>query len=389
MRKITFIALLFFAAVTGSKAQVQESFGFRCEPYLQNLTEHSISVMWLMNKDCSSWVEYGQTAELGSKAYHAEGGLIDAGKRIQKIGLQKLESGKKYYYRTASREILVFKPYQVIYGDTVYSPVHSFTTPSANQETFSFLVFNDLHNKPQYLKEVVANEKDFDFVVLNGDIVVDIDSIGMIVNTFLNNCSQYFATDKPFLMVRGNHETRGRYARILKDFIDTGSDEFYYTYQYGNASFIILDTGEDKVDENKEYFGLADFSRYRSTEADWLQAVVKSRNFTKAKYKLVLAHIPTTLGQGGEKAGGEADCSNKFAPILNKSKIDLMLSGHVHHYSIVLPKKGVDNYPVMIGGSPINQKRVAYIRVNISKDKQEALLKNLDGSILGKYVFKK
>ena len=55
---------------------------------------------------------------------------------------------------------------------------------------------------------------------------------------------------------------------------------------------IMLDTGEDKSDTHPVYAGLTDFDNYRSEQARWLEKIVKSKEFKKAKYRIVISHFP-------------------------------------------------------------------------------------------------
>jgi hypothetical protein len=94
-------------------------------PYLQNPTENSVTVIWFTNKDCTSWVEYGTGESLGtfpkfgslvSVAKSGRHGLIEANTARHEVRLGGLVPGKTYRYRVASKEILQFAPYEVIYG---------------------------------------------------------------------------------------------------------------------------------------------------------------------------------------------------------------------------------------------------------------------------------
>ena len=68
------------------------------------------------------------------------------------------------------------------------------------------------------------------------------------------------------MYVRGNHETRGRFARSLHDYIATPNGKFYYSFDAGPVHFVVLDTGEDKEDSHPAYSGLTDFTGYREEQ---------------------------------------------------------------------------------------------------------------------------
>ncbi|HEY3390516.1 MAG TPA: metallophosphoesterase, partial [Prolixibacteraceae bacterium] len=277
--------------------------------------------------------------------------------------------------------------YKVIYGDTLFSEPYSFTTPSSSIQQFSFLAFNDLHSKPQFVSNVVKREKGFNFVMLNGDILGDINTEDEIANDMLIPFSNYFATGKPFFLTRGNHETRGSGARSLSKYIDTPTGKYYYSFTYGNASFIVLDCGEDKPDDHPAYFGLGDYDNYRMEEAEWLAKELQKSEFKNAKYKIVCIHMPVTLKPMEDNVAGHGvnDCSEKFAPILNAAKVDLLLAGHTHQYKVIRPQKGVTSFPVIIGGAPVsgtNLEKTTYTLVEVDKSGLRCFLKKANGDVI-------
>jgi predicted MPP superfamily phosphohydrolase len=348
----------------------------------------------MVSRNATSWVEYGKTQQRGSRAIHSESGMIDVNPGVQKVVLTGLEPGTRYFYRVASREVKLHQAYKVIYGDTLFSDLYSFTTPSSTTEHFSFLAFNDIHSKPEFVSEVVRREKEFNFAMLNGDILGDINSEDDISKYMLIPLSKYFASNKPFFLTRGNHETRGAAARSLGKYIDTPNGKYYYSFNYGNACFIVLDCGEDKPDQNPEYFGLADFDNYRMDEAEWLAMEVQRPEFKNAKYKIVCLHMPITLEPSADNPSGHGmrDCSEKFAPILSNAGVDLLLSGHTHQYSIIKPQKGLTSYPVIVGGAPVsgnNLDKTTYTLVEVDKSGIHCSLKKANGSIIEKVTITK
>ncbi len=131
MRKLFSFLLLILAGIN-LPAQENTAFDFKSQPYLQNMSTDGVSVIWVTNKSCTSYVLYGESNVLNQKAYASHNGLIDANVPVQKIRLDKLTPGKTYFYQVVSKEIKVYQAYKVVYGDSIMSPVHSFTLPSAN-----------------------------------------------------------------------------------------------------------------------------------------------------------------------------------------------------------------------------------------------------------------
>jgi predicted phosphodiesterase len=386
--KILFFIFLLLYCFSSCRSQTnQRPFTLICPPYLQNISNSGITIMWMVSRNATSWVEYGKTQQPGSRAIHSESGMIDVNPGVQKVILTGLEPGTHYFYRVASKDIKLHQAYNVIYGDTLFSDLYSFTMPSFTTENFSFLSFNDIHSKPEFINQVVSREKEFNFVMLCGDILGDINSEDDISKYMLIPLSNYFATNKPFFLARGNHETRGMAARRLGKYIDSPNGKYYYSFTYGNACFIVLDCGEDKPDENREYFGLADYDNYRMDEAEWLALEVKRPEFKNAKYKIVCSHMPLTLEPSAENTSGHGmrDCSEKFAPILSNAGVDLLLCGHTHQFSIIKPQKGLTSFPIIIGGAPVNGndlEKTTYTLVEVDKSGIHCSLKKANGNII-------
>ena len=55
---------------------------------------------------------------------------------------------------------------------------------------------------------------------------------------------------------------------------------------------VMIDCGEDKPDTIPAYAGLLDFDNYRSEQATWLKELVKTKEFKKAKYRIVYLPLP-------------------------------------------------------------------------------------------------
>lgn len=355
-------------------------------PYLQAFTPNSICINWITNKLCYSWVEYGETENLGSKAHHTSNGFVTANNRVNCIRLEGLKPATAYRYRVFSKEITCFQPYKVTYGETISSDTYSFTTPASKSNTASWLVLNDIHDRPESFGHLVKLNGDdpYDYVFLNGDMFDYQTDEQQIINHLLKPCSESFATQKPFLFVRGNHETRGKYARELKQYFANINHGQYFSFTHGPMFNIVLDTGEDKEDTHPVYAGIVDFDAFRREQAVWLEEQMQSKPFKKAKYRVVMMHIPH---YHSGTAHGTLHCRELFGPLFNKYKIDLLIAGHTHKYGVHKPEAGNHNFPIVIGGGPKNGNRTL---IKIKADEQTLNLQMLrdDGVDVGKYVIR-
>jgi Predicted phosphohydrolases len=324
---------------------------FMSLPYLQNPAANSMVVMWITNLLCYSWVEFGETASLGSKAHSVTNGIVDAYNRINRIKLNGLKPGTKYYYRICSKEITGFEPYKLTYGSTIQSEVYSFTTPLQSASEVSCLILNDIHDRPHSIPYLVNmhDNAPYDFVFFNGDIFDYQTNEQQIIDHMLQPCTSSFATEKPFLYVRGNHETRGRFRADLQHYFANPQGGQYYSFTWGPVHFTVLDTGEDKPDDAPVYAGIVDFDAYRMEQQRWLHEVMQSKAYKKAAFKVVFMHIPPFYSGDWH---GTMHCRELFNPVFNKYKVDMVISGHTHRYGVHKPVKGEHNYPIIIGGGP-------------------------------------
>ncbi|NQX57074.1 metallophosphoesterase family protein [Pedobacter panaciterrae] len=375
-----------------SSAEVLKSFTaipedghvFLTKPYLQLPSADGMTIRWVTNKLCYSWIEYGEGNNLNLKAHNVTDGLVDAHNRINFVKLKDLKPGTKYSYRVLSKEITDFQPYSLKYGETISSETYSFSTPKANPEAVSWLILNDIHDRPASIPHLLKlNNEDYDYVFFNGDIFDFQKDEQQIIDHMLNPSTDVFASTKPFMFVRGNHETRGKFSRELKDYFSTKNDKGYFAYQWGPVFNIVLDTGEDKPDDHPVYAGIVDFDGYRKEQAKWLEEIMKSSAYKKAKFRVVMMHIP--LYHSGDWHG-PMHCRELFAPLFKKYKADIVISGHTHTYG-VWPPSAEHPYPVIIGGGPQEGKRTL-IKVKADSKTLDLVMLKDDGSEVGKYSLK-
>lgn len=163
MFRSVFLASMMLLCISLS-AQDNNWFEFRSLPYLQNMTNSGVTIISVASKPCLSYIRYGETTVLNKKTFASHHGQIDANVPVQKIHLSSLKNGTTYYYQVVSKEIKVYQPYSVKYGDSIVSPLKSFILPSPEKNKFSFLCFNDVHSQPAYMDTVCQKNPGFDFV---------------------------------------------------------------------------------------------------------------------------------------------------------------------------------------------------------------------------------
>lgn len=352
-------------------------------PYVQAVTESSATIVWLTNRNCVSRVEYAPADAPNdvTTAIASHHGLIDANTALHKITLTGLKPGVRYTYRVVSREIVVFDPYKVVYGDTVMEGPYDVQTWNPGKDRFSFCVINDIHEKAAVLDSLLSQVPldTMDMVFLNGDMIDHWSRESQVFDGFLDVCVKRFATETPLVYVRGNHETRGALARGLIDYFPTPTGRHYYAFRHGPVSFLVLDSGEDKSDANKEYSGLVAFDDYMAEQTQWLREAVQEEAFRQSRYRIVFVHMPPSPNG---QAYGTARIRKLWYPILNDARIDLVLSGHTHRFARIDPNESENRFPILINAPDM------VVQVAVSTGELGVEVKKVDGQIVDRFALK-
>lgn len=375
-RLVLFLFLIFIAGSTraqkktGSKnitsgdfentapADPHKSYKVTHGPYLQDMSETGVTFVWTTNREGIAWVEL-MSADSTSfyrverPRYFATSNGLKTVSTIHKVHIGHLQPGKRYRYRIFSQEVLSHKGIDVRYGEVVATRVFQrvppkFTTNDYSKENISFLMLNDIHERNEVLKNLLKgmSRENTDFVLFNGDMVNSSRSEEQMFASFMDTAVHLFASQIPMYYARGNHETRGPFAGAFSEYFPGPQGKLYYMFRQGPVCFIVLDSGEDKPDSDIEYSGITAFDAYRDEEAEWLKNAVHSKTFLDAPFKVVVAHIPPLGGWHGE-----IEIADKFMPLLNEAKIDLMLCAHLHRYLRRNAEPGVHNFPIVVNSN--------------------------------------
>ncbi|MDR1414476.1 MAG: metallophosphoesterase family protein [Odoribacteraceae bacterium] len=331
----------------------QANFSIQYGPYLQNIGEEEVTVVWVTSGDALGWVEVAPGdrthfyAEERPRFFETSNGRRLIG-RLHRVTIPGLQKGTTYRYRVYAREVVDGSRGDVRYGKSVATNPYRtfrFTTLDSSKEGVHFAVVNDIHGRNDVLESLLKNVEidDLDFMVFNGDMMSQLDSEELMFNGFLNKSVELFASNLPFFFTRGNHETRGPFSTRFMDYFPTSTGLPYYTFRHGPAYFIMLDSGEDKPDSDIEYGGLAAFDEYRCKQAEWLKEIVSSREFRESPVKIVAIHVPAFTSTWH----GTLHVQELFIPILNGTGIDLMFCGHTHTHSYLPKGERENDFPIL------------------------------------------
>lgn len=371
----TVIALIYFLDLGNVK--------ITSGPYFQYIDDNNCAVIWTTNKESTGWLEYGPNEEQLSKRFSSDKGLIHANATVHKVILPTtIETDT--LVRIGSTKIKNYYQNNIEYGNTVYSDFIKYED-TKDKDKVTFYVLSDIHERKEIYKKFLTKD-DYDFLVLNGDVLSSVDSKDIIINEMLKPLSLYTDGFKPFYFVRGNHETRGAASRELLNYLALPNDSYYYTFSYGTVFAVVLDSAEDKLDAHEEYGGLADFEEYREIETQWLNEVAKSEAYNNAKYKIAFTHIPLNSYKLLEDDSPLKLYEKDWIEILNSMKIDAVFSGHTHDFELIEADGNTYKFPILIGGGHSGDgESYVGIKVEVNGTYLKAFLIDEDGQIVGEY----
>ena len=355
MKKLLFV----FAGLAFALTAAAQEFRITHGPYLCDMSQDGVTVVWTTNRPALSWVEASPADSLAPapppRHYQTVAGRKLAGRTLHAVRVRGLQPGTDYRYRIFSQEVQSWPDVNnVTYGKTVGADAsrrraYGFRTFPAAGSGCSFLVLNDIHGKADVLTRLCkrVDFSELGFVAFNGDMSSSVESGEQLFKDYLDASAALFAAGTPILFTRGNHETRGVFADSLGDYFPGRDGRFYGIYRYGDVCILLLDCGEDKPDDHAEYNGLADYDAYRAEECAWLKKAVRSEEFLTASARIVLLHIPPAAGAWH----GSVHLNELFVPVLNEAGIDLMLCGHYHRYHWIADgSRGVD-FPILVNSN--------------------------------------
>lgn len=218
--------------------------------------------------------------------------------------LSQLIPGTQYAYQVGSNE------------NHVWSEVENFKTEPEANTNFSFVWFGDTHCFPDSGKLMRLAEQsnlDASFYSIAGDIV----STGLYRDDWdrLFGYSNGAFARKPLMPVPGNHDRQdGLGAQLYYDLFSLpqnsppGVDkESSYTFEYGNALFVMIDATSDVADHT-----------------EWLEQSLSS---THATWKFVMFHFPPYNFEEPY-----LDIQQAWVPLFDKYHVDMVMGGHIHYY---------------------------------------------------------
>ncbi len=301
----------------------------RRRPYLQNLDEAATSVLFSVDEasGAADSLSLAVTTPDGDEAGTASIGATDT---LSQEGTVPVRA------RVEDLSPYTMYCYQIYEGDVALTEPAGFRTAPKDGDRktpFGFVAMGDSGDASTdqlaVLEQILT--VDHEFVVHVGDIAYSNGTLDQFDAHHFSVYQDLFGL-VPFFPSPGNHDYGTDHGAPYLDLFelpengDPADPERYYSFDYGPIHFISLDTND-----------LTD------AQVEWV-----ARDLESTAQPFVIAyghHPPYSSGDHGSSS----KVRDRIGPLLAQHGVQLMLTGHDHHYERTKPMDGV-TYVVTGGG---------------------------------------
>jgi hypothetical protein len=266
-----------------------------------------MGVSWGTREEATSRVVYGTDPSYGD--------TIEDGSLVERhfLRIPGLDPGGTYHYQVSS-------------SNGYQSVNNAFKTPPEPGEPYCFVAYGDTRSQT-YAHANVVDEiaaADPDFIIHSGDLVNN----GHILKDwymFFNVISKVTGS-APLMPSLGNHEGGAQY---YFNFFTLPGNEEYFSFDYGDAHFICLNSEIAYASGSPQYDWLLDDLQNVSPSARWIFVYFHSPPYSSGNH------------------GSDIGIRNAWCPIFEEYGVDIVFNGHDHNY-----ERGLVNgvYYVVTGG---------------------------------------
>jgi len=331
-RRITSSDVSFDLGLSFTDAQAEV---FRKRPYLIYPGRNDqMTVLWQLRASGNCQLQYGTDTAYAAGTF----AVSEYGNDHQfRKTLENLQPGTRYFYRVScangsyESSFLAAPPddetslWFYAYGDTRSQPWE--------HDSVASTILNEIRNIP-------ASQT---FIVNSGDLVADGDSETDWDEQFFS--AQYpninrLTASLPYLAAVGNHEGNGLlFAKYFPYPMFENSDAAYYSFDYGNVHFVVIDQYAPYYQGSAQYAWLTD--DLASAAKPW---------------RIALFHKP---GWSAGGHGNDSDVQTLLQPLFEQYDVALAITGHNHYYARAVVN-GVQHITTGGGGAPLYDPNPSY-----------------------------
>ena len=289
-------------------------FGSKIDPL------NGLTIAWTSQGTADS-IQWGYTAEFEKGKFATQKSQSIIGIRFE-YTFPTVIAGNTIYYKIFDSK------------DNVWTELHTFQIASdATDNQFTFTVFGDCRSYPEDWRTISNATYDTDFTLFMGDII----NSGKVASDWKDwfDYGTDFISRETVFHCFGNHDrdsSPSRFENFLGLYTQPGN-ELYYSFNYGNAVFICLNT--EKAKDKDQY--------------EWLLSTLEANK--NKTWKVIFFHKPFYTAPSHT---GEMDkYFDTWWKAFDDYGVDILFNGHTHNYQRSKPiNRNVSNSsPVLSYGS--------------------------------------
>ncbi len=300
-------------------------------PYLQQVSSTSATVVFEVDEEYEAEVRFGPVDDL-------DGSLTsDDMYTHHELTLEGLTPDTTYTY-------------SIRVDGEVLSYGHQLNTAPPEGEPFRFVAFGDTRSDHDAHREVMAaiGLEEFDALLHTGDLtsrgndVLEWDTFFEIEGPVIDRVALY--------PVVGNHDETAGEAVMYTDAFALPDNEIYYSFDLGNAHFVILDGYVNTVLACVYEETLID-TCFDEDQVAWLEA-----DLAEAITRPTVEHIFVLNHEGpySSKSGRTGSAHLRYLmPLFEQYDVRAIFSGHDHYYERGFADNGITYVITGGGGAPL------------------------------------
>ena len=288
--------------------------------------EDNYQIVFATNCESVSWVEVG-----GKEYYDSYSGSNKKYSKVHKVEIPMTELDTAKKYTVHNQKSIYCGPFGGFLGRDITESVEF--KPVDTSDGIQYLSFSDIHMNDRLAQKTSSFVENYDFLVLAGDIISDVETFDDAMFTSLT-AFEITGGRIPVVYARGNHDVKGRYGEELHKYVGAKGEDFFYTFYFDDIYGVVLDLGEDHDDGWWEYYGTAHYEEYHNRQIAFLTEEVAKHDYDTYQYHLVISHIPIPFVNS--RHNHESVKANMTA-LLNMMDVDMYLCGHQHQIMIFEP----------------------------------------------------
>ncbi|MEN8126950.1 MAG: DNRLRE domain-containing protein [Planctomycetota bacterium] len=299
------------AALGGPGGEAPPFEAFETSPYLQNVKQDGMTIMWELADSATCSVDYGLDTGYGSTNGTTQ--ITSAGgTEVYTSVLTGLSAGTTYCYR--------------VNVGGVTGEDQTFTTAPAGEIDFSFGTWGDSQGSSAATTPMIAHlGQNVDIAIAAGDMCESGTTYSSVDAYFLNRIHVNLGpASVPLYVAWGNHD-----GYVCKQFASHPAGDSYgnFSFDYSGCHFICID---DDTWPAGDGASVSDETwPFPQAALDWIEADLQQAVANEARAIFLFIHRAPYYERWYE---GQYDLQDYLRPMMEAYGVDICFSGHMHGY---------------------------------------------------------